>query len=197
MRRWRLLPNPGRVLDYDGDKISWTYIVDQLSDIKVNFRELDGELYEKLRACESDDALKSTLSEIQRLQNSGELEERYSSWKDTSGEILDNQLRDETDRRYPRSLNNRRFSHRFPLGVDVNDPEAELLGEPIGDGTGRKSAVAEQQLAKPTKWRRCWNYPPWRYIIYPSLIFVPAMGGLIYMWLQEDGCGDRCLDQAS
>ncbi|KAJ4985379.1 hypothetical protein SVAN01_09134 [Stagonosporopsis vannaccii] len=157
MKRWQQLPNPARVLDYDGDTITWTHIVDRLAEFDVDFRELDGPLYEKLRACEDDDALTARLFEIKFLQTSGTLAQRCKRWKDHGDAIVDGQLKNETDRRYPMGLNNKRFSHRYPLGVDVNDFEAEPF-EWTADGTARQSDKDKKQqrqlaqLTKPGEW---------------------------------------------
>lgn len=206
MRRWQRLPNPTRVLDYDGDTITWAHIVDRLDEFDVDFRELDGPLYEKLRACEDEDALIAILFEVKFLQTSGMLEQRCKDWKDQGAQIVDSQLKDETDRRYPMSLNNKRFSHRYPMGVDVHDFEAEIMW--TAEGAKGQSDADKKLLANPGKWwtacgsmawhstRRYCHYPAWRYIVFTAVVFVPLLGGLVYMWLQEDGCGDRCLDQA-
>lgn len=153
MKRWQQLPNPLKVLDYDGDTITWTHIVDRLEELEVDFRELDGPMYEKLRACEDDDALAARLFEVKFLQTSGALAQRYLKWRDEGDAVIDRQLRDETDRMYPMSLNNRRFSHRFPMGLDINDFEAEAI-ELSTEGAVRRSAEDKkhQQLSRPRRW---------------------------------------------
>ncbi len=206
------MPNPARVLDYDGDRITWRYIVEQLGQLDVDFRRIDGKIYEELRACESHFALTNKLLEIKELQDSGVLEQRYKNWEDQGDKIVDEQLKEETDRMHPASLNNMRFSHQHPLGVDVNDPEAApseqaAIGAVLRSTTATKNngqprAQAKQawvfRMCKPWRTLKVWfQYPAWRYIIFPFLVFVPFMGGLVYMWLQEEGCGDRCLDRAT
>lgn len=209
MKRWSALPNPARVLDYDGDAITWTHIVNRLGDSGINFRKLDGDWYEKLRACESEDALTSRLSELKFLHDSRALEQRYKRWKDLGSDLIDSQLREETNSRYPMGLNNKRFSHHYPLGIDVYDYETEPLEQTNDKSGAGVHGTQLTQLVESRKWwkvcrsvawnttKKYWNYPAWRYIIFPLIVFGPLMAGLVYTWLQEDGCGKLCLDQVN
>ena len=207
VRRWCLVPNPAKVLDYDGDTIPWRHIVDRLGKFEVDFRKLDGELYEELKACENYNALTNKLFEIQQLQKSGALEQRYKKWKEHGDKIINSKLKAETDRRFPVGLNNKRFSHRHPLGVDANDPEARPRRQaaPKFRVVPKDQKQLEEQ-AEPKKWwktcggtawkavKRWLKYPAWRYIVFVLVVFVPFLGGFVYMSARQKGCGDKCLD---
>ncbi|KAH6618994.1 hypothetical protein C7974DRAFT_416328 [Boeremia exigua] len=205
MRRWRQLPNPAKVLDYAGGNLSWIHIVDRLKRANIEAEKLDGGLYEELRDCETYEALTAKIREIKQLQTDGVLERRYKEWQDQGDAIVDSQLKDETNRKTLVSLNNKRFSHRHPLGVDVNDPEASML-----DLTAHGTATQQMQLAACATPRSKWKwtcgactalkqalvYPAWRYIIFTSVVFIPLLTVLVYLWIKgpSKGCGEMCLD---
>ena len=155
MRRWRLVPNPAKVLDFDADDITWRHIVDRLDEFGIDSRKLDGVLYEELKACESYNALTGKLFEIKQLLKSGVLERRYKNWKEHGDKIIYGHLKAETDARFPVGLNNKRFSHRFPLGMEANDPQIELLTQPLESDMVVKQT--EKQVGPETWWRMAHN----------------------------------------
>ncbi|KAF2624199.1 hypothetical protein BU25DRAFT_461383 [Macroventuria anomochaeta] len=158
VKRWRALPNPTKVLDYDGGKIPWKHIVGRLGKFEVDFRKLDGGLYEELRACENYNDLTAKLFEIQQLQKSGALEKRFKKWKEQGDRMLHNKLKAETSSKFTVGLNNKRFSHKHPLGIDANDLEAEKLTQAT-QNVAPKSNVASQdqkQLEEQAEPKKKW-----------------------------------------
>lgn len=128
MRRWRLAPNPSKVLDFHtSDPLSWPYITSRLVDAGIDPRLLDGPRYEALRGCATDHALSAALLELRDHQASGLLGRRYRNWSNHGDAIIRDTLQTETEKKFPVGLNNTRFSHRFPRGVECTDPRIALL----------------------------------------------------------------------
>lgn len=190
VKRWHALPNPAKVLGDDGAMTPWKKLVELLGLLDVDSKKIDLELYNELRACEGTE-LTAKLLEVQKLQRSGELDQRFKQWEEKQ-EKIEEKCKDD--------LYTRWFAHANPLGSHATAKKSANEGD-----TDQPSAVRqleEQAEAKVKGWRRgpaavkrCLNYPAWRYILYIVLI-AAAIGGWTFTQMRNKGCGDSCLDNA-
>ncbi|KAF3008913.1 hypothetical protein E8E13_011248 [Curvularia kusanoi] len=225
MRRWRLFPNPARVLDFDSDNVSWRQIIARLDELGIDFRKLDIKLYNELKSCETHEDLDIKLSSVQHMKESGVLELRYNNWRRHSEQMVYYELKLETEKRFPVSLNHMRFSHTFPLGIECNDARiAQLCDGPDPNAMPRVPRkeihpwwavhrmlrdflkdllrpVVKRYWTEPTAPARAWlhkwfMYPAWRYILWVLLVACPLLGFHMWYSMSENGCGTKCLDSA-
>lgn len=202
MKRWRETPNPHAVLNEATSHITWEHIVHRLRQFDIDVNKLDLELYEELRACDTYNALTTKLLEIQRLRRSGALEERSRKWKQEGWREYDEKLKKKARDEVYVGNNNKRFSHAFPLGIDVHELEEMTLTKAL------QSRYVEPELPElvvlqeepQDYWQLCkakvggWlMYPAWRYIIVTIVLLGGLLGGFAYIQFQHEGCGDDCL----
>lgn len=154
LNRWKVLANPAKVLDYDGGRMHWKYIVERLGLVNVDSKKIDMKLYEELRTCENEDALAVKLLEVQQLRNSGALEQRFKRWEEVAERTLFNRWKAETAKTADAGFYNKRFSHRHPMGVDVNDLVAEI---PTQNEAPRDQMQIEDLAEEKGWWRMCWG----------------------------------------
>jgi hypothetical protein len=210
MRRWRESPNPPRILNEDRGQITWKHVVRHLGQLGIDVNKLDLALYEELRACDTYNALTTKLLEIQKLQRTGALEDRSKKWKREGIKKYDEMLRAEAKTKFTVGLNNKRFSHQYPRGIDVNE-----LGEILATHAllrihvepKPKEQVDQKQLEEQAEPKMLWRsgvdvvkgwlwYPAWRYIIVSTIVMGGLVGGFTYFQLQHKVCGNECLGNA-
>lgn len=209
-KRWRALPNPAKIYGDEGARTPWKKIANQLRQLNVDFRQIDLKTYNELRASEGE-TLHNRIRQVQQWQKSGALEQRWKEFRENEEAEFAKYLPElEAQRKDERGdgMNNRRFSHARPLGVETNaariTPQTEAAARnPEGQVQIEPMQLEEQPEAKMGTWlrtgwttvQRCCCYPAWRYII---VIFVlgSGIGGWVLYWMRNKGCGDQCLDPA-
>ena len=213
IKRWREIPNPAHVLElgvpvqYMGS-IAWTHIIERMREFDINPHKLDMTQYCVLQNITTYRVLTATLLEMKTATEDGTYEERWKKYAKTQEkELFDWQIRIMQNKKTEIGLNNRRFSHLFPKGVDVDDPlsdpslQAFLEAKKIERARAAKQAAKEAAAAgsplllkpdepKPKKkWYVAVFVDPvkyvrsgvgWPHIIFCLLIFVPLIGG--FMW---------------
>lgn len=199
----------------------------RLTEFDLDFRKIDMELYLRLKACATHEELTAEMEKINELKQSGLLERRHANWRRFEDRAVYYELRKITEKRdRPEGMNDMRFSHRFPTGIQYNDPQIGELGDPPEpfDTDGAEPATKKRPTSKesvkgtirkttnaiktPVKrqlnkwWTKIWKplkgplmYPAWRYILWLGLLAAPAMVGLTFYYMRDEGCGNKCLTE--
>ncbi|KAF3048093.1 hypothetical protein E8E12_010238 [Didymella heteroderae] len=231
IKRWREIPNPAHVLElgvpvqYMGS-IAWTHIVKRMRDLEIDPHKLDMQQYQVLQNITTYRILTAALLEMKQADEDGTYDERFKKWNKGSDKVLfDWQTRIMNNRRQDSGMNNRRFSHRYPKGIDADDPrsdpslqaclEAKKAERSRADKEAAKQATAagspllpppdqvEQQKSR-KKWYAVVFLDPvqrvktwsWSYIIFSLLIFTPLIGGSTWA-IMSSGTTDKFTDHIS
>lgn len=229
IKRWRKIPNPAHLLELGvpgqgKGTISWSYIVQRMDDYKIDPAKLDMKMYKELLDIKTYRDLTAELIKIKEMAEDGTLDERYKKWEEVREKTLYHwQTTIMADRKCDSGTNNKRFSHRYPLGIDVHDPRAdpslqaflqakkaesmfeaaqaaaEAARSPLPPSPGEEQLQAQEQAKK--RWYvTCWTAPfvamkgwGWPYIIFPLIVFVPLFGGFTWANMGSGGT-DRFTD---
>lgn len=125
----------------------------RLAEFDLDFRKIDMELYLKLKACNTHDELTAEMEKVKELKQSGLLERRHANWRRFEDRAVYYELRKITEKRdRPEGMNDMRFSHRFPTGIQYNDPQIGELGDPPEpfDTDGAEPAARKRLTFKET-----------------------------------------------
>lgn len=150
-------------------------------------------------------ALTAALLEMKKATEDGAYEERWKKYAKTQDrELFDWQIKIMHNKKTETGTNNKRFSHRFPMGIDVDDPQTDPSLQAFLDAKKAERARAAREAAKatgspllanldelklPRKWyvlvfvnpyRWLKNDVGWPYIIFCLILCVPLIGG--FMW---------------
>jgi hypothetical protein len=152
----------------------------------------------------------SKIVTVRNWQATGELERRFQRFKDNEENILIDWYAAE-QKKHPGHIEDRgdnlyskRFSHAYPLGIDVDDEEEMERSKAFAKRPVVEQMQPEEQVDVEESWyEKRWDavnrwirYPAWRYIL-TCAVFV----GFIILWawhqMKSRGCGDQCLDKSA
>jgi len=196
--------------------IAWTHIVKRMREFDIDPHKLDMTQYCVLQNITTYRVLTAALLEMKQAVEDGTYEVRWKKYaKIQDKELFDWQMRIMHNKKTATGvtgLNNKRFSHRFPKGVNVDNPLSDPSLQAFLDAKKVERACAEKQAAKeataagspllpkpdepkppkkwyvvvfvdPVKWLR--NDVGWAYIIFCLIVFAPLIGG--FMWGNMSG----------
>ncbi|KAF1925461.1 uncharacterized protein M421DRAFT_7935 [Didymella exigua CBS 183.55] len=131
IKRWRQIPNPAHLLELGisgqgGGCITWTYIVQRMKDLDIDPAKLDMEFYQGLIEVKTYRDLTARLLKLKEMAEDGTLDERFQKWdKVRDKRLYDWQTTIMAEKKNDPGMNNRRFSHRHPMGIAMDDPRAD------------------------------------------------------------------------
>lgn len=180
-----------------------------MKEFNIDPHKLDMQQYMVLQNITTYRVLTAVLLDMEKANEDGTYEERWKQYaKNQEKELFDWQTRIIHNKKsiLDSRTNNRRFSHRYPKGVDVDDPRSDPSLQAFLEVKKIERARAERQVAKavatagspffpkpdelePKKtWYRIVFVVPvqsiknwgWSYIIFSLLIFGPFIGGFTW-----------------
>lgn len=189
--------------------IAWTHIVKRMREFDIDPHKLDMQRYMVLQNITTYRVLTAALLDMKKANEDGTYEERWKKYaKNQEKEFFDWQTRIMHNKKsiLDSGTNNRRFSHRYPKGIDVDDPRSDPSLQAFLEAKKIERARAEKQAAKeaaaaespllpkpdepelkktwyeivfvvPVQWVKSWG---WSYIIFSFLIFAPFIGGFTW-----------------
>jgi hypothetical protein len=215
IKRWREIPNPAHVLElgapvqYMGT-IAWTHIIKRMRESNIDPHKLDMTQYIILQNLTANSVLTAALLEMKKAIEDGTYNERWKAYeKIQHRELFDWQMRIMQNKKIEQGvtgLNNKRFSHKFPKGVAVDNPLSDPSLQAFLDAKKVERARAEEQAAKeaaaagsplfpkpdepkpPKKWytvvfvspvKSLKNGVGWAYILFCLIVFAPLIGGFM------------------
>ena len=215
INRWQEIPNPAHVLElgapvqYMGT-IAWTHIIKRMREFNINPHKLDMTQYIVLQNLTTYRALTAALLEMKKANEDGTYEERWKAHSKIQDKFLfDWQIRIMQNKKIDQGvtgLNNKRFSHKFPKGIAVDNPLSDPSLQAFLDAKKVERARAEKQAAKeaaaaspllpkpdepkpPKKWYVVVFVSPvlwlkndvgWAYILFCLIVFAPLIGGFVW-----------------
>jgi hypothetical protein len=218
INRWRDIPNPAHILELGvpvqcQGKISWTHIVKRMRDLDIDPAKLDMEMYQVLQNVETYRDLTAKLLEFKEMVDNGTYDERFKAWEEVREQKLhDWQTRIMNKKGIVRGSSDKRFSHQYPLGIEVDDPQADPSLQRFMEAkkeeaarNAKKAAAAARAAGGPLlpppaeQPRRTWTQRlkklPWVYPIFSTIVFGPLMFWVIYGNMSED-MKDKFTDHA-
>lgn len=128
--------------------MTWTFMVQRIEDLGIDPAKLDLECYEGLIEINSYRDLTTRLLKLKEMADDGTLDERFENWKKIRDKTLyDWQTSIMAERKNDPGMNNRRFSHRYPMGMAMDDPRADPSLQAFLEARKAKAAFEAAQTA--------------------------------------------------
>jgi hypothetical protein len=179
MNRWNILPNPYLVMgDKAGATTKWSDVAGLLMDRKVSLHDIDCGIYDELTSL----PYEQLQGRIDNLIESGELQSRKRA-RDlrTNAAIVSNVVHySASPSKNKATMYNRRFSHKHPLGENVDFTKPRQDGLHHNEDKAVKKTEQEQKMERrqmETKRRRRSARRIMKYIVW-ILIILGLAGGI-------------------
>ncbi|KAJ4381117.1 hypothetical protein N0V86_003464 [Didymella sp. IMI 355093] len=206
---WRDIPNPAHILELGvpvqcQGKIAWSHIVKRMRDLDIDPAKLDMKAYQVLQNVETYRDLTAKLLELKETVDNGTYDERFKAWEEVREKKLYNwQTRTMNKKGTVRGLNDKRFSHQYPLGIEVDDPRVDPSLQRFMEAKKEEAARDAKEAAAAARAAGCPLLPPpeeqpkktwiqrlkglpWVYFIFSIIVFGPLVFWVLYGNMSQD-----------